>query len=274
MDRRNDSNTRQGAGVSPFSPGSRLLGEEQQRQRPSLPDSPARRYRTPLQDRHSRSSSSSSVSEVVQFGGPNEQLLLDASFPILADSFVQRAIQFCMILPSILETLLTPIDVRDYAPTATQRPHFTGVGPDVSLLRKYIPFVLHDRMVLCAVVAMSSLGANIAATGCRERSSETLRFYHLAVSMLRKRLQDESERASDAVVVTLSHLCGFEVSDDSPLSRHRHTDSDRCAFQAMAGNYDAVDMHARGIKQVVALRGGPDRLGSVSSTSSLDSRSV
>jgi hypothetical protein len=34
-----------------------------------------------------------------------------------------------------------------------------------------------------------------------------------AVSQLRERLATESERSKDAVVVTLSNLCGFEVGD-------------------------------------------------------------
>ena len=29
----------------------------------------------------------------------------------------------------------------------------------------------------------------------------------------------------------------------------------------MSGNMDQLDMHTRGIRHVVALRGGPDRLG-------------
>ncbi|KAK7895068.1 hypothetical protein LTR67_005807 [Exophiala xenobiotica] len=58
---------------------------------------------------------------------------------------------------------------------------------------------------------MSSLGANIAATGDRERSSHSLKYYQLAVSMLRQRLTDESQRSSDAVIATLSNLCGFET---------------------------------------------------------------
>jgi hypothetical protein len=102
--------------------------------------------------------------------------------------------------------------VKYYAPSANQRPHFIGVGQDLSLLRQYIPFILHDGMVFSAVVAMASLGANIAATGDRERSSQSLKYYQLAVSMLRQRLTDESQRSSDAVIATLSNLCGFEVS--------------------------------------------------------------
>lgn len=34
-------------------------------------------------------------------------------------------------------------------------------------------------------------------------------------------------------------------------------------LQALSGNYDAVDIHTLGIKQVVALRGGPDQLGTL-----------
>jgi hypothetical protein len=102
--------------------------------------------------------------------------------------------------------------VKYYAPSANQRPHFIGVGQDLSLLRQYIPFILHDGMVFSAMVAMASLGANIAATGDRERSSQSLKYYQLAVSMLRQRLTDESQRSSDAVIATLSNLCGFEVS--------------------------------------------------------------
>ena len=33
----------------------------------------------------------------------------------------------------------------------------------------------------------------------------------------------------------------------------------------MSGNYEALDMHTKGIKHVVALRGGVDRLGIVTS---------
>jgi len=102
--------------------------------------------------------------------------------------------------------------VKYYAPSANQRPHFIGVGQDLSLLRQYVPFLLHDGMVFSAMVAMASMGANIAATGNRERSSESLKYYQLAVSMLRQRLTDESQRSSDAVIATLSNLCGFEVS--------------------------------------------------------------
>lgn len=106
--------------------------------------------------------------------------------------------------------------MKHYSPSAIQRPHFIGVGQDLSLLRDYIPFILHDRMVFCALVAMSSMSANIAATGDRQRSPDTLRFYHLAVSLLRQRLAEESQRSTDAVIITLSNLCGFEVRQSLP----------------------------------------------------------
>lgn len=69
-----------------------------------------------------------------------------------------------------------------------------------------------DRMVFSALVAMASLSANIASTGSREAPPESLRFYQSAVSQLRERLSSESGRSSDAVIVTLSNLSGFEVS--------------------------------------------------------------
>ncbi|KAK5030317.1 hypothetical protein LTR13_008336 [Exophiala sideris] len=87
---------------------------------------------------------------------------------------------------------------------------------------------------------MSSLAANVAATGTRQRSPESLKYYQSAVSMLRQRLADDAQRSGDAVIITLSNLCGFE---------------------AMSGNYDAVDMHTQGIRHVVNLRGGFDSLG-------------
>ncbi|KIV80192.1 hypothetical protein PV11_07711 [Exophiala sideris] len=90
------------------------------------------------------------------------------------------------------------------------------------------------------MLAMSSLAANVAATGTRQRSPESLRYYQSAVSMLRQRLADDAQRSGDAVIITLSNLCGFE---------------------AMSGNYDAVDMHTQGIRHVVNLRGGFDSLG-------------
>lgn len=62
---------------------------------------------------------------------------------------------------------------------------------------------------------MSSMAANIAASGNRERTPETLKFYHFAVSLLRQRLVAEGDQPSDAVIITLSSLCGFEVSDAS-----------------------------------------------------------
>jgi hypothetical protein len=33
----------------------------------------------------------------------------------------------------------------------------------------------------------------------------------------------------------------------------------------MSGNYEGLDMHTKGIKHVVALRGGVDRLGNIAS---------
>jgi hypothetical protein len=114
--------------------------------------------------------------------------------------------------------------VQSYAPTATQRPHFLGVGQDLSLLRDYIPFILHDRMAFCAIVGMSSLGANIAATGNRERLPEVLNYYQEAVNLLRQRLADDSQRSGDAVIITLSCLCAVEVS----FSSLRYMSSLRC----------------------------------------------
>ncbi|KAI1623559.1 hypothetical protein EDD37DRAFT_650655 [Exophiala viscosa] len=87
---------------------------------------------------------------------------------------------------------------------------------------------------------MSSLAVNVAATGTRQRPPESLKYYQSTVSMLRQRLANDVQRSSDAVIITLSNLCGFE---------------------AMSGNYDAVDMHTQGIKQVVSLRGGFENLG-------------
>jgi hypothetical protein len=103
-------------------------------------------------------------------------------------------------------------DVKYYSPAATQRPHYVGVGQDLVLLKNYIPFLLHDRMVFSAVVAMASLAANIAATGSRVRSPQTLSFYHAAMNMLRQRLATEGQECSDAVIITLSNLCGLEAS--------------------------------------------------------------
>jgi hypothetical protein len=104
-------------------------------------------------------------------------------------------------------------DVKQYSPTAVQRPHFVGVGQDLALLRNYIPFVMNDRMVFSALAAVASFSANITSTGSREAPPESFRLYQSAVSQLRERLSRESERASDAVVVTLSNLSGFEVRD-------------------------------------------------------------
>lgn len=161
----------------------------------------------------------------MELGDPSAMELQHTGYPLQANGFVQRAVQFY---------------VKYYAPSANQRPHFIGVGQDLSLLRQYVPFLLHDGMVFSAMVAMASMGANIAATGNRERSSESLKYYQLAVSMLRQRLTDESQRSSDAVIATLSNLCGFE---------------------AMSGKFAAVDMHTQAIRHVVTLRGGPDNLG-------------
>jgi len=102
--------------------------------------------------------------------------------------------------------------VKYYSPNATQRPYYLGVGQDLSLLKDYIPYVLSDKMIFCAMIAMSSTAANIATSGNRERSPETLKYYQFALSQLRERLATERERPSDAVIITLSSLCGFEVS--------------------------------------------------------------
>ncbi|EXJ72649.1 uncharacterized protein A1O5_03795 [Cladophialophora psammophila CBS 110553] len=107
-------------------------------------------------------------------------------------------------------------------------------------------------MTFSALVAMSSFSANIAATGSRDAPSESLRFYQSAVSLLRERLTNESQRSSDAIIVTLANLCAFEPTDLRCLG---------LGLQAFSGNYDAVDMHTLGIKQVVALRGGTSQLG-------------
>lgn len=106
-------------------------------------------------------------------------------------------------------------DVKYYSPNATQRPYYFGIGQDLSLLKDYIPYVLSDKMIFCAMIAMSSTAANIAASGNRERSPETLKYYQFALSLLRQRLATEGEHPSDAVIITLSSLCGFEVSHPS-----------------------------------------------------------
>lgn len=90
-------------------------------------------------------------------------------------------------------------------------------------------------MVFSAMLAMSSLGANIAARGTRERSPESLKYYQIAVSLLRQRLADDVERSSDAVIITLSNLCGFEVIPPSLLkSDHQLTGSDVSIRQCRA----------------------------------------
>jgi len=68
------------------------------------------------------------------------------------------------------------------------------------------------------MMTMSSLAANVAATGSRQRPPESLKYYQSAVSMLRHRLADDVQRSSDAVIITLSNLCGFEVSLCHPSS--------------------------------------------------------
>jgi hypothetical protein len=104
------------------------------------------------------------------------------------------------------------VDVKYYSPAATQRPHYLGVGHDLTLLKDYIPYILNDKMSFCAMVVMASTAANIASSGNRERSPEILKFYQIALSLLRQRLVTEKDRPSDAIVITLSSLCGFEVS--------------------------------------------------------------
>ena len=69
---------------------------------------------------------------------------------------------------------------------------------------------MNDRMAFSALVAMASFSAAIA-TGSREAPSESFKFYQSAVSQLRERLSNESEPPGDAVMITLSNLCGFEV---------------------------------------------------------------
>lgn len=106
--------------------------------------------------------------------------------------------------------------MKYYSPAATQRPHYLGIGQDLALLKDYIPYILSDKMIFCAMIAMASTAANIAASGNRERTPETLKFYQLALSMLRQRLATEGQQSSDAVIITLSSLCGFEVNRTSP----------------------------------------------------------
>ncbi|OAL33693.1 hypothetical protein AYO20_07031 [Fonsecaea nubica] len=226
MDRPGDLDRPSVLRTNPLFPRQRRRADEEQQshlQRQTPHEQPAEQQQRPLQ--HRRSTSQQSSHELVQLGNPGARDLSHSPFPLPRNSFVQRAIQYY---------------VKQYSPTAVQRPHFVGVGPDLFLLRDYIPFVMNDRMVFSALVAMSSFSANIAATGSREAPSESLRFYQSAVSLLRERLTNESQRASDAVIVTLANLC---------------------AFEAFSGNYDAVDMHTLGIKQVVALRGGTSQLG-------------
>ncbi|KAK5056571.1 hypothetical protein LTR84_012103 [Exophiala bonariae] len=158
-------------------------------------------------------------------GDPSSQLPGHTNYPIPANKFVHRATHFYL---------------KYYSPVATQRPHHYGVGQDSKLLKDYIPYILSDKMIFCAMVAMSSTAINIAATGDRARTPETLGFYQYAVSLLRQRLAAEGNQPSDAVIVTLSSLCGCD---------------------AMSTNYEVLDLHTRAIKRVVALRGGPDRLG-------------
>ncbi|KAK5457251.1 hypothetical protein LTS15_005032 [Exophiala xenobiotica] len=156
----------------------------------------------------------------MELGDPSAMELQHTGYPLQSNGFVQRAVQFY---------------VKYYAPSANQRPHFIGVGQDLSLLRQYIPFILHDEMVFSAMVAMASLGANIAATGDRERSSQSLKYYQLAVSMLRQRLTDESQRSSDAVIATLSNLCGFEtlIPADGNFTYPKHPfDPELCSIIA------------------------------------------
>ena len=71
------------------------------------------------------------------------------------------------------------VQVRRQAvfPETGQRPPSVGTGQDLALLRDYIPFVMKDRMVFPAPVAMASFSANIASTGCREAPQGSVRFY-------------------------------------------------------------------------------------------------
>ncbi|KIW24570.1 uncharacterized protein PV07_10278 [Cladophialophora immunda] len=225
MDRASDLDRRHTPRTNPLFPAHQQREDEDQeshRQRQPRPGQAAEQQQIPL---HRRSSSLRSNNDVVRLGNPGAHELSHSPFPMHGNSFVQRAVQYY---------------VKQYSPTTIQRPHFVGAGPDLTLLRDYIPFVMNDRMTFSALVAMASFSANIAATGSREAPSESLRFYQAAVSLLRDRLTNESQRASDAIVVTLASLC---------------------AFEAFTGNYDAVDMHTLGIKQVVALRGGTGQLG-------------
>ena len=119
-------------------------------------------------------------------------------------------------------------------------------------------------MVFSALVAMASFAAQIASTGDREAPPESIRFYQSAVSQVRQRLSSESDRSSDAVIVTLSNLSGFEVRVPCGLETQEPGANAIRVLQALSGNYSAVDMHTLGIKQVVALRGGPDQLGTFS----------
>ncbi|OAP58440.1 hypothetical protein AYL99_07530 [Fonsecaea erecta] len=232
MDRSSDRDPRQVPRTNPLFPPPRQREDEEQeshRRRQSLHGRPAAQQQRQQQQQqiplHRRSSSVRSNLEVAPLGTPGAHELSTSPFPLPGNSFVQRAIQYY---------------VKQYSPTTVQRPHFVGVGPDLTLLRDYIPFIMNDRMTFSAVVAMASFGANIAATGSREAPSESLRFYQSAVSLVRGRLANESQQASDALIVTLANLC---------------------AFEALSGNYEAVDMHTLGIKQVVSLRGGVSQLG-------------
>ncbi|KIX93422.1 uncharacterized protein Z520_10841 [Fonsecaea multimorphosa CBS 102226] len=227
MDRPSDHGRRQAPRANPLFPAHQRREDEEEeshRRRQSLHGQPAehQQQQIPL---HRRSSSLRSEHEVVRLGNPGAHDLSHSPFPMPQNGFVQRAIQYY---------------VKQYSPTTVQRPHFVGVGPDLTLLRDYIPFIMNDRMTFSALVASASFGANIAATGSREAPSESLRFYQTAVSLVRERLTNESQQASDAIIITLANLC---------------------AFEAFSGNYDAVDMHTQGIKQVVALRGGTSQLG-------------
>ncbi|KAK5266171.1 hypothetical protein LTR99_008170 [Exophiala xenobiotica] len=220
MPRRHGSRSGQSSSASP--PYAMLQQEDSDEARNSSPLStpnsqPLQRNRLPLVRRRS---SKKTPREKMELGDPSAMELQHTGYPLQSNAFVQRAVQFY---------------VKYYAPSANQRPHFIGVGQDLSLLRQYIPFILHDGMVFSAVVAMASLGANIAATGDRERSSQSLKYYQLAVSMLRQRLTDESQRSSDAVIATLSNLCGFEtlIPADGKFTYPKHPfDPELCSIIA------------------------------------------
>ncbi|KIW73548.1 hypothetical protein PV04_01655 [Phialophora macrospora] len=225
MDGPRDPGGRKNSRTDPVFPAHQTQADEEHESRQHRQDHPVERRQQQPGPRHRRSATQGSSSDVVRLANPGAQEVSHSPYPIPANAFIQHAIQFY---------------VKEYSPTAVQRPHFVGVGQDLALLRNYIPFIMNDSMVFSALVAMASFSASITSTGSREAPPESFRLYQSAVSQLRERLAREAERASDAVIVTLSNLSGFE---------------------ALSGNYDAVDMHTLGIKQVVALRGGVDQLG-------------